>query len=123
MKCLCCDSLVPEPIRNKKYCSNACRKKYNISVRSDLRKQQRESEEQFCGYCGEIIKIKIAKRRKFCNDHHADMFWSRKQNGSPLKIRLDEKTFVYTKKYGKVTELILEHRRKNEEWKTKLRSN
>lgn len=121
MNCLCCNSSI-ESKNKRKYCSDACRKKYHTSIRSDKRKTQRESEEQFCNYCGEIIRIKIAKRRKFCNDYHADMFWSRKKCGSPLKIKLDERTHIYTKKYDRVVELILEHRRKNEDWKIKIRS-
>lgn len=112
MKCVQCGI---EHERRGMYCSKRCTDKA-YRERKKLRLQE-ESEDEFieipkesgpklkwCNFCGSPIEK--SEKLGFCDSDHEKEYWRSVHSGVPLKIRIDAKTIVETKRYTKVQDII-----------------
>lgn len=122
MKCIQCNS---EHDRKGMYCSKKCtdkayreRKKLNVSVTPKKTKEHHEDdiderinipEEtgnklKWCNFCG--ASIENSPKLGFCDGQHERDYWYAVKHNLPLKIRIDSKTIVETRRYQKVQDVI-----------------
>lgn len=111
MKCVQCGI---EHYRKSQYCSKRCTDK---SYRERNKLKLVESKEdpieipedkgpklKWCNYCGSPIHN--SRRKGFCDSDHEKEYLRCVNNQLPLKIRIDAKTVVETKRYDKVQDII-----------------
>jgi hypothetical protein len=61
-----------------------------------------------CHFCG--IDIKDEKKIKFCCEEHGRSFSRAKKANKKIKIKVDNKTTIFTDKYDKISDIILKYR-------------
>lgn len=59
---------------------------------------------KWCNFCG--ASIENSPKLGFCDGQHETDYWRAVHNGSVLKIRIDPKTIVETRRYHKVQDII-----------------
>lgn len=121
MKCVQCED---EHDRKGMYCSKRCtdkayreRKKLkgDGTSKKDIPIEVEEEEEipipqetgaklRWCNYCG--ASIENSTKLGFCDGQHELEYWRAVHIGLSLKIRIDSKTIVETRRYHKVQEII-----------------
>ena len=121
MKCVQCEE---EHDRKGMYCSKKCtdkayreRKKLKEgkSSKREIAIEVEEEEEipipkeaeeklKWCNFCG--ASIENSPKLAFCDGQHELDYWRAVHSGLVLKIRIDSKTIVETRRYHKVQEII-----------------
>lgn len=121
MKCIQCGEAHD---RKGMYCSKRCtdkayreRKKLK-EIKSEVATAYEESEEdeviivpeetgpklKWCNFCG--TSLENSDRLGFCDAQHELDYWRAIHHNLPLKIRIDSKTIVETRRYHKVQDII-----------------
>lgn len=122
MKCIQCGS---DHERKGMYCSKRCTDKA-YRVRKKLKESESHSiiedvEEievdekidvpvekgeklKWCNFCG--ASIDNSPKLGFCDGQHERDYWYAVKHNLPLKIRIDSKTIVETRRYNKVQDVI-----------------
>jgi len=59
---------------------------------------------KWCMYCGNSLEH--SKKLRFCDDAHERMYWETVNNGNSLKISIDPRTIIVTRKYDRIQEII-----------------
>ena len=116
MRCVQCGA---EHTRKGMYCSKSCndkayreRKKLKAKLEADevdeyagINIPKEEGEKlRWCNFCG--ASIENSTKLGFCDSYHEKEYWKAVHNNLPLKIRIDAKTIVETKRYKKVQDII-----------------
>jgi hypothetical protein len=119
MTCPICSS---EHDRKGTYCSKKCtdkayraRKKGvtdsppligKSGVKSTIIKIPKESgpKLKWCNFCG--ASIEKSHKLGFCNSEHEKDYWWTVHNKGTLKLRIDSRTIIETRKYDKVQDII-----------------
>jgi|LakMenE01Jun11ns_1017448.scaffolds.fasta_scaffold9885091_4 hypothetical protein len=122
MKCIQCGS---DHERKGMYCSKRCtdkayreRKKLKVSETPNKVEDEVELEVEekidipnekgtklrWCNFCG--ASIENSPKLGFCDSHHEREYWYAVKHNLALKIRIDSKTIVETRRYQKVQEVI-----------------
>ena len=116
MKCVQCGI---DHDRKGMYCSKSCtdkayreRKKLKLKIEAedideykDVPIPEEEGEKlKWCNYCGSPIQQ--SEKLGFCDSYHEKEYWKAVHYGLPLKIKIDAKTIVETKRYNKVQDII-----------------
>jgi predicted nucleic acid-binding Zn ribbon protein len=119
MTCPICSS---EHERKGTYCSKKCtdkayreRKKGSVnapllikrdSVKFPIVNIPKESgpKLKWCNFCG--ASIEQSHKLGFCNNEHEKNYWTLVHNSGTLKLKIDSRTVIETKKYTKVQEII-----------------
>jgi len=117
MKCVQCG--IEHTRKKGMYCSKKCndksyreRKKIRErNVFSDVEEykginipEETGPKLKWCNFCGSSIDK--SEKIGFCDSYHEKEYWKTVHNGLPLKIRIDAKTIVETKRYTKVQDII-----------------
>jgi len=61
-------------------------------------------KQRWCNFCGSTIEN--SPKLGFCDDQHERDYWRAIDLSLPLKIRIDSKTIVETRRYHKVQDII-----------------
>ena len=114
MKCVQCGI---EHYRKGMYCSKRCNDKSYRERKKLKDKEALESMEsiveipkesgpklKWCNFCG--ASIDKSDSLGFCDAYHEKEYWRYVHSGLPLKIRIDAKTIVETKRYTKIQDII-----------------
>lgn len=122
MKCIQCGS---DHERKGMYCSKRCtdkayrvRKKLKESESHSIIEEVEEIEVEenidvpvekgeklkWCNFCG--ASIENSPKLGFCDGQHERDYWYTIKHNLPLKIRIDSKTIVETRRYSKVQDII-----------------
>ncbi len=120
MKCPICSA---EHERKGTYCSKKCtdkayreRKKGNpaapplvkkeVSVKTQIIPIPKESgpKLRWCNFCGSSIDN--SPKLGFCSDEHEKDYWYTVHNSGTLKLKIDSRTIIETRRYTKVQEII-----------------
>jgi hypothetical protein len=59
---------------------------------------------KWCNFCG--ASLEHSKMLQFCNSEHQKDYYKTISRGGTLKLRIDAKTVIETKKYNRVQEVI-----------------
>jgi hypothetical protein len=104
-----------------KYCSKRCtdkayreRKKLREELdREELIEEEGENIEipaetgaklKWCNYCG--LSIENSGKLGFCDEHHERDYWYAVHHNLTLKLKIDSKTIVETRRYHKVQDIV-----------------
>ena len=122
MLCIQCNNVHE---RKGMYCSKKCtdkayreRKKINGNQTSDKRggtlaedfeevieiPQEKGGKLKWCNFCG--ASIHNSDKLGYCGSDHERDYWRAINLNLPLKIRIDSKTIVETRRYHKVQDII-----------------
>lgn len=63
---------------------------------------------KYCNYCA----IEIPGKDKFCSDEHKERFTARMNAGEPIYLQISPGTVVESKRYDKITEVIIKYKNK-----------
>lgn len=103
MKCIQCEV---EHERKGMYCSKSCtdkayreRKKNAIEV-----PKEKGNKLKWCNFCGASIEHSL--KLGFCTDDHEKDYWRTIRDEGTLKIRVDTRTEIQTRKYYRVQEIM-----------------
>ncbi len=119
MTCPICSS---EHERKGTYCSKKCtdkayraRKKGSADAPPLVKKESvkfpiipipKESgpKLRWCNFCGSSIEH--SPKLGFCNDEHEKDYWALVHNNGTLKLKIDARTIIETRRYNRVQEII-----------------
>jgi len=119
MTCPICSS---EHERKGTYCSKKCtdkayraRKKGSADAPPLVKKESvkfpiipipKESgpKLRWCNFCG--ASIEHSHKLGFCNDEHEKDYWTLVHNNGTLKLKIDARTIIETRRYNRVQEII-----------------
>ena len=59
---------------------------------------------RWCNFCG--ASIEHSPKLGFCNDEHEKDYWTLVHNNGTLKLKIDARTIIETRRYTKVQEII-----------------
>ena len=59
---------------------------------------------RWCNFCGSYIEL--STKLGFCDDEHEKEYWTIVQNSGTLKLKIDSRTIIETRRYTKVQEII-----------------
>jgi predicted nucleic acid-binding Zn ribbon protein len=59
---------------------------------------------KWCNFCG--ASIEHSPKLGFCNDDHEKDYWTLVHNNGTLKLKIDSRTIIETRRYTKVQEII-----------------
>jgi hypothetical protein len=59
---------------------------------------------KWCMCCGNSLEH--SSKLRYCNDAHERMYWETVNSGNSLKISIDSRTTIVTRKYDKIQEII-----------------
>lgn len=59
---------------------------------------------RWCNFCGASIEHSF--KQGFCNNDHEKDYWVLVHNNGTLKLKIDSRTIIETRKYTKVQEII-----------------
>lgn len=110
--------------RKGMYCSKRCtdkayreRKKDKIASAKSLEEtpvdeveliidipEEKGEKQKWCNFCGATIEN--SDKLGFCDDDHEKNYWLAIRLELPLKIKIDSKTIVETRRYHKVQDII-----------------
>lgn len=110
--------------RKGMYCSKRCtdkayRERKKLKTETSLKHEEIYEEEKeeiidipeehgekqrWCNFCGESIEN--SSKLGFCDGQHERDYWRAVHLNLPLKIRIDSKTIVETRRYHKIQEII-----------------
>jgi len=79
----------------KKFCNKNCRKVFYRNIR----REETILSKGNCLICDNKLPL---KHTKFCSDFCRDYFFDRKASGREVKIKIDAKTFIQTRKYDQL---------------------
>ena len=66
--------------------------------------KEKGEKQRWCNFCGATIEN--STKLGFCDDQHERDYWRAISLNLPLKIRIDSKTIVETRRYHKVQDII-----------------
>ena len=69
---------------------------------------------KWCNFCG--ASLEKSKMLQFCNSEHQKDYYKTISRGGTLKLRIDTKTVVETKKYNRVQEVIDHLLERRKQW-------
>ena len=116
MRCVQCGV---EHDRKGMYCSKSCNDKaYRERKKIKDKEALSEMDEykgieipketgpklRWCNFCGSPIEKSV--KLGFCDSYHEKEYWRHVHSGLPLKIRIDAKTIVETKRYTRIQDII-----------------
>lgn len=121
MGCIQCGA---EHERKGMYCSKRCtdkayreRKKEKIAYAKSLEEtpedeveliidipEEKGEKQRWCNFCGATIEN--SPKLGFCDNDHEKNYWLAIRLELPLKIKIDSKTIVETRRYHKVQDII-----------------
>lgn len=121
MGCIQCGA---EHERKGMYCSKRCtdkayreRKKEKIAYAKSLEEtpedevdliidipEEKGEKQRWCNFCGATIQN--SPKLGFCDNEHEKNYWLAIRLELPLKIKIDSKTIVETRRYHKVQDII-----------------
>lgn len=66
--------------------------------------KEKGNKQKWCNFCG--ASIANSSKLGFCDDQHERDYWRAVHLELPLKIKIDSKTIVETRRYHKVQDII-----------------
>ena len=119
MRCPICST---EHERKGTYCTKKCtdkayreRKKGSVDapplVKREIEKlpnihipKESGSKLRWCNFCG--ASIEHSPKLAFCNDEHEKDYWTLVHSNGTLKLKIDARTIIETRRYTRVQEII-----------------
>jgi len=103
MKCIQCGA---DHERKGMYCSKNCTDKaYRERKKNAIAVPEEKGEKlKWCNFCGKSIEQ--SPKLAFCNDEHEKDYWRTIRDGGTLKIKVDSRTEIQTRKYYRVQEIV-----------------
>jgi len=103
MKCIQCGA---DHERKGMYCSKNCNDKaYRERKKNAIEVPEEKGEKlKWCNFCG--ASIEHSPKLGFCNDEHEKDYWTLVHNNGTLKLKIDSRTIIETRRYTRVQEII-----------------
>ena len=102
-ECTHCKKPLTGSIR-KLFCNVNCKMAHRRLAEKEL---AGPIEPGICYFCG--VNIHETSRKKFCCDIHKQLFYAAKKANRPIRLRLDAKTQIETRRYNDIPKLVNEY--------------